>query len=848
VDLSRILQAWTKGRKLLRGDHYFWILGEHVQKSLNGLLRAVLHALLSGLSQSGDSEDLETTKHVCEARWQSVDRTRAWNCKELKEMLSRLALTSNTNIFLLIDALDEFEQQDRVGDLASEIVWLSQLPNIKICASCRPWTTFTKHFEKSPVLHLDRLTFHDMEVSIEKRLLSAEAEADLYSPFRDATRDAKQLVADVALAAEGVFLWVELVVNALCSEIRSGCHIEQLHLTIADFPSDLDDYLQRLVFGRIGTTRPNVPKTASALKLAMLLQIHEKLPLANDYLNFWLLSTGHLKLGFSWTDHVNTRYSAVDAEQKIRQTKAFLEETCKDLLVIHRSRGLHTVITVSFLHRSVCEFLRENSASLQIEHHAPRHFSHTDFIVDLTKLRCICHLREAWMDCQSLEEPLEKMLAFFNKGTEQRAHMPWLLSCEDIVLEIIQTRCNCLGLMHLDRPHLTKLCARSGLERCLLETAKLMPHRVFAPRRRNHDYLGLALFTAAREKLGSRKGAAVPLLYQALEHGCDPNLALNLTREQAHHGQTKWEEWLRAEYQISEQLRQRTGTGEGSLEGPDAADLTDRLQENALIVDSLLRHGADPYSTPCTAEHDSRTVCFRIALQELLRFIVPAEWLTRLSSLLINCSTEERRFTLRRNQRIRALKSLVVSEQRFFSLLADGYRSREAVSDSWKQTELNSWKQMELNSWKDVQKGFLGNLVSLDAPRICCPAWVDAETSNILITWCVDCHSRSYVCFSCLPPHSLTPDAPCTDISIFRSRQISGHTAVTLLASQKGGSWYRGRHPRSFCEDQPRFDAVYEFLGCGPGELDLTPEAALSVLKEWYAKNPIEPDSLQDDY
>jgi hypothetical protein len=254
VDLSRILQAWTKGRKLLRGDHYFWILGEHVQKSLNGLLRAVLHALLSGLPQSGDSEDLETTKHVCEARWQSVDRTRAWNCKELKEMLSRLALTSNTNIFLLIDALDEFEQQDRVGDLASEIVWLSQLPNIKICASCRPWTTFTKHFEKSPVLHLDRLTFHDMEVSIEKRLLSAEAEADLYSPFRDATRDAKQLVADVALAAEGVFLWVELVVNALCSEIRSGCHIEQLHLTIADFPSDLDDYLQRLVFGRIGTT------------------------------------------------------------------------------------------------------------------------------------------------------------------------------------------------------------------------------------------------------------------------------------------------------------------------------------------------------------------------------------------------------------------------------------------------------------------------------------------------------------------------------------------------------------------------------------------------------------------
>jgi hypothetical protein len=45
--------------RLLRGDHYFWILGGHAQKSLEGLLRAVLHALLFGLSQSGASENLD---------------------------------------------------------------------------------------------------------------------------------------------------------------------------------------------------------------------------------------------------------------------------------------------------------------------------------------------------------------------------------------------------------------------------------------------------------------------------------------------------------------------------------------------------------------------------------------------------------------------------------------------------------------------------------------------------------------------------------------------------------------------------------------------------------------------
>jgi hypothetical protein len=38
---------------------------------------------------------------------------------------------------------------------------------------------------------------------------------------------------------------------------------------------------------------------------------------------------------------------------------------------------------------------------------------------------------------------------------------------------------------------------------------------------------------------------------------------------------------------------------------------------------------------------------------------------------------------------------------------------------------------------------------------------------------------------------------------------------------------------------------AYQYLGYEPGELDPTDQAAISVLKEWYARNPIEPDSLQ---
>ena len=98
--ILRMLQAWTNGKRLLHGDHYFWILRGHVQKSVEGLLRAVMHALLSGHSQSSFCENFETIKHVCESRWQSTDKGRAENCRELKDMLSRLALTSNSKLML----------------------------------------------------------------------------------------------------------------------------------------------------------------------------------------------------------------------------------------------------------------------------------------------------------------------------------------------------------------------------------------------------------------------------------------------------------------------------------------------------------------------------------------------------------------------------------------------------------------------------------------------------------------------------------------------------------------------------------------------------------------------------
>lgn len=267
-EATTILQSWADDAILLRSDHFFWILGAPMQKSIEGLLRDILHSMLLGLSQCVDSETISTIKHVCASRWQSTTATSVWSIRELKQMLTRLSSVPGVKSFILIDALDECEPQDRLNHLANEILWLSQLPNVKLCVSCRPWNVFTRKFEHNISLRLDQLTRRDMETYIGARLKEERA---WNTEFRDETRAAKQLIQNIARSAEGVFLWTELVVTAMCSEIRKGSNVKRLSQIISDFPSDLDEYFHRLIFDRIGRSRRNVADTAAALKLALVI-------------------------------------------------------------------------------------------------------------------------------------------------------------------------------------------------------------------------------------------------------------------------------------------------------------------------------------------------------------------------------------------------------------------------------------------------------------------------------------------------------------------------------------------------------------------------------------------------
>jgi hypothetical protein len=560
------------------------------------------------------------------------------------------------------------------------------------------------------------------------------------------------------------------------------------------------------------------------------------IPMPDDYLNFWLLSVGQLKPGFSWTDQLDPQYLALDTDKKFRQTKAFLEETCKDLLVIHKYDHAYKV---EFMHRTIFDFLCDNPTSLPIEKHAPGHFSDKDFAVNLLKLRCICRLREDGMSCTSSNELLHDIFLFFDTTTLE-THQPWLLACESAVLETFRAGCDCLGLQHMGTTSLfARHCARSGLYRYLLDAAENMPHEaVRLGQIYKYDYLVLALLEP--EKADTRQATAMLLLNQALRCGCDPNVSLRANQTGHTRRQTKWEHWLHERYLYSQKHSRAARSKDRAHHSIDATQkiACRRTRENAVIIDLLLRHGAGTNCTPCTTDHRIERTCSPVALHDILQFIVPAECLSPLATLLVACSSEDRRHTLRRNQRKRAVRSYIISEQKFATRVID------RCPQTPEENETKRWTKSRWVEWRDHQRSFLRSLMVPEYAEVKCKTWKSDEEYTALLTWCVDCESRSHACLSCRRPHYLTKGSPCTNFSKFRITQPEGHTTVAVVFDV----WVQDESDWDFNYERPAdLSSAYQSLGCGPGELDLTPEAVLSVLKEWYAKNPIEPDSLPKD-
>jgi hypothetical protein len=264
---QQLLRDWAGHLGLDIGRFYFWNSGTPEQRSQAGLFRSLL---FEGLLQHPDLipvilpslwkkhysntvrnlyleesdgqpwEEGHNWKYQLKNNQNWTDHCMDemdWPLKFLMDAFTELINheTVSSKICLFVDGLDEYEgDHPTIAALFEEI---AKSPNVKVCVSSRPLLAFSDAFKGDPSLRLQDLTERDIVFFITSNF----EKNSYYQQFaRDKPDEAKAVVQEIVSKADGVFLWVTLVVYSLLEGLRNRDDVSDLKRRIDLLPPDLE--------------------------------------------------------------------------------------------------------------------------------------------------------------------------------------------------------------------------------------------------------------------------------------------------------------------------------------------------------------------------------------------------------------------------------------------------------------------------------------------------------------------------------------------------------------------------------------------------------------------------------
>ena len=241
--LTALLEGWAGPKHLTIGSFFFWAAGTKLQKSQEGLMRSLLFEVLRQRPEyisfllfnrwSRTSDELET-----KLAW-------TWERDELFECLKALTHTRlcHERLVFFIDGLDEYDGDH--ADLLEVLQVLDRASNIKLCVSSRPRNIFERAFGDRPNrnLVLQRFTRNDINLYVAEKLEKQPRFQSSQTSEEMTTR-----LADIVVErAQGVFLWVFLVVKSLIRGLTNADSMSELEQRLYDMPKDLEEYFQQML-------------------------------------------------------------------------------------------------------------------------------------------------------------------------------------------------------------------------------------------------------------------------------------------------------------------------------------------------------------------------------------------------------------------------------------------------------------------------------------------------------------------------------------------------------------------------------------------------------------------------
>lgn len=173
--------------------------------------------------------------------------------------------------------------------------------------------------------------------------------------------------------AVGVFLWVSLVVDALCDRLRAGQALKDLQRHVHELPADLEDYLREMILMRISKTWRSEMAMALQIKVAA-----DDSRCGYEPECFWVLAEHGAR---SFEEELNsnvgisTSKDFTDADMSFR-IRGLVRECCRDLLTVWApdERFPEGRIRVDYTHRTVYDFLIQDETQRTLALYSPRVF------------------------------------------------------------------------------------------------------------------------------------------------------------------------------------------------------------------------------------------------------------------------------------------------------------------------------------------------------------------------------------------------------------------------------------------------------------------------------------------
>ena len=231
----QLLENWKKNGRLLIISFFFWRPGSDLQKSATGLLRSLLYQIARQWPDLIDHLDVRDRKTAGDVNVPiNLRHLLAWTDQRLLYVLKCFLDWKPTSLWIcaLIDGLDEFIGEEEL--LLDVIRIFDSAPRCKVCVSSRPEQTLRQEFQMCSQLRVQDVNRDDMKRTVAGKL-SPHLKKYPVLPKRHFT-----LEENILRKAEGVFLWLDLMIKILVRGAKNEDSYETLLFRLEKTPDTIN--------------------------------------------------------------------------------------------------------------------------------------------------------------------------------------------------------------------------------------------------------------------------------------------------------------------------------------------------------------------------------------------------------------------------------------------------------------------------------------------------------------------------------------------------------------------------------------------------------------------------------